>query len=416
MNRVWTVARREFLERVRSRGFILGTVALPVIALLLIGSSAFLGARGQQARRNLAVVDLSGYLASSVEARLESSGFEIETLPREALDSLDARVEAGDFHGYLILDDLTIEEGAATYRGNEPPGTITEALIRTTIVQSALAARLENTEDGRDTEGLFEGGSLDFESLTGDTDAAELKAATVAGMMGAILLYMSMLVYGTFVMRSVLEEKRNRVVEVVISSLRPWQLMLGKILGVGAVGLAQMTIWIGAFFLIALLALPNLVVMMPFLEQVSDLGRFLPGVGTVALFGAYFVLGYFLYSSLFAAVGAICSREEEAQQAQFPIVMLLIFPLILQTSSIEGNGFPWIDWAALFPFFSPILMFPRAVAGVVPAWMVVTSLVLMVLAIGGTAWLAGRIYRVGILMQGKRPTLPQILRWVRQAE
>ncbi|NNM33218.1 MAG: ABC transporter permease, partial [Gemmatimonadetes bacterium] len=393
MKRVWAVARREFLERVRSRGFVLGTVALPVIALLLIGASAFLGARGQQAQRNLALVDLSGYLAPSVEERLESSGFQVESLPRAALDSLDARVEAGDFHAYLILDDLTIEEGVAVYRGNEPPGTITEALIRTTVVQSALAARLNATDDGGGAEGLLDGGTLEFESLSGEVDADDRRVAAAAGFMGAVLLYMSMLVYGSFVMRSVLEEKRNRVVEVVISSLRPWQLMLGKILGVGAVGLAQMAVWLAAFFLIVLLALPNLVAMMPFLEELDDLGRLLPGVGTLALFGVYFLLGYFLYSSLFAAVGAICSREEEAQQAQFPIVMLLIFPLILQTSTIEGNGFPWLDWVALFPFFSPILMFPRAVAGLVPAWMVVTSLVLMVLALVGTAWVAGRIYR-----------------------
>lgn len=410
------MARREFLERVRSRGFLLGTVALPLVALLLVGLSAFLGARGQEARRNLAVVDLSGYLGPAVEERLEASGFEIELHPRSALDSLDARVEAGDFHGYLILDDLTVEEGAALYRGKEPPGAVTEALIRTTVVQSALVARLEDTEDGRGTRGLLEGGALEFESLSGEDDRADLRVAAAAGFMGAVLLYMSMLVYGTFVMRSVLEEKRNRVVEIVISSLRPWQLMLGKILGVGAVGLAQMAIWLAAFFLIVLLALPNLVAMLPFLEQMDDLARFLPGVGTLALFGVYFVLGYFLYSSLFAAVGAICSREEEAQQAQFPIVMLLVIPLILQTSTIEGNGFPWLDWVALFPFFSPILMFPRAAAGVVPGWMVFSSVVLMVLALVGTAWVAGRIYRVGILMQGKRPTLPQILRWVREAD
>ena len=416
MSRVWTVARREFLERVRSRGFVLGTIALPLIATLLLGSSAFLGARGQQARRNMALVDLSGYLAQTVETRLEASGFEVEVFPREALDSLDRRVEAGDFHGYLLLDDLTVEEGAAIYRGKEPPSTLTEALIRTTVVQSALTARLADTDDGRDTDELLGGGSLEFESLSGDTEAADMEVATVAGMVGAILLYMAMLVYGTFVMRSVLEEKRNRVVEVVISSIRPWQLMLGKILGVGAVGLAQFGIWLGAFLLIVLLALPNLVAMMPFLGELGDLSRFLPGLDVLVLFGLYFVLGYFLYSSLFAAVGAICSREEEAQQAQFPIVMLLIFPLILQTSTIEGNGFPWLDWAALFPFFAPILMFPRAVAGVVPAWMVVASLLLMVLALVGTAWIAGRIYRVGILMQGKRATLPQIIRWVREAD
>ncbi|MDH3222139.1 MAG: ABC transporter permease [Gemmatimonadota bacterium] len=416
MKPVWTVARREFLERVRSRGFIIGTVALPLVVLILIGASAALGSRGQQARRNIALVDFTGYLGERVRTGLESSGYQVEVVPRDGVDGLDGRVADGEFFGYLLLDDLTLEEGAAVFRGKEPPGTLSEGLIRATIVQSALAARLRGTGDGRDADALLRGGSLEFESTSGESSAEDLRAATIAGFVGAMLLYMSMLVYGTFVMRSVLEEKRNRVVEVVISSIRPWQLMLGKILGVGAVGLAQLTIWALAFLLILLLALPNLVAMWPLLDELGDMSRFVPGVGTVALFGTYFLLGYFLYSSLFAAVGAICTREEEAQQVQFPIIMLLVFPLILQTSTLEGNGFPWLDWAAVFPFFSPILMFPRAVAGLVPGWMVALSIVLMILALVGTAWVAGRIYRVGILMQGKRPTLPQILRWVREAD
>ena len=111
----------------------------------------------------------------------------------------------------------------------------------------------------------------------------------------------------------------------------------------------------------------------------------------------------------------MCSTEEEAGQAQFPVMMLLIVPFMMQMFSLEGSAFEWMDWAALFPFFSPILMFPRAVTGAVPWWMVALSLVFMVIAVGATAWVAGRIYRVGILMQGKRPTMRELVRWVRQA-
>ncbi len=226
---------------------------------------------------------------------------------------------------------------------------------------------------------------------------------------------MTLLVYGAQILRSVLEEKRSRVVEVVISSVQPWELMLGKILGVGAAGLTQLGIWVTSVALIATLALPMLVASFPALSDLGELSELMPGMGVVLLFGAFFILGYFLYAALFAAVGAMCSREEEAQQAQFPLVMLLVVPFLLQMTALEGPGVPGLDWIALFPFFSPILMFPRAVAGAVPTWMVVASLVLMALGVVVTAWVGGRIYRVGILMQGKRPTLPELVRWIRQA-
>ena len=416
MRRVWSVVRREYLERVRSRGFIMQTVAIPLIGIVLIGSSAALSARGQQARRELALVDLSGYLADAVQEGLEDSGYEVEVAGRGDLAALDARVEEGDLFGYLVLDDLTVEEGVAVFRGKEPLRTLSAGLVRATVVQAVLEVRLASASDtGGEVGTLLRGGTLEFESVSGDVEQEEQVAATVVGLIGTLLLYAGLLVYGSFVLRSVLEEKRNRVVEIVISSIRPGQLMLGKILGVGAVGLTQMSIWIGSFFLIALIALPSLVAFWPVLEEVGDLAQYLPGLGTVFLFGVYFVLGFLLYSGLFAAVGAICTREEEANQAQFPIMMLLVFPLILQTSAIEGAGFPWLDWAALFPFFSPILMFPRAAAGQVPPWMILASILLMVAALVATAWVAGRIYRVGILMQGKRPTVPEILRWVREA-
>lgn len=413
MTRVFPVARREYVERVRSKGFVIGTIALPVIFMVLIGISAFLNARGQQSRREIAVVDLTGLLSPRVVAGLEDAGYVVELASRSDLDTLDARVRADDLFGYLILDDLTAEEGAVVFRGKEPPRALASSLLRSAVVRGVLEVRLATAPGAGDTEALFDGGSLEFQSLDGEVDSADRTAALVAGFAGAFLLYGSMLVYGTYVLRSVLEEKRNRVVEIVISSLRPWELMLGKILGVGAVGLTQLSIWLAFVFVVAILALPNLAAAWPMLGEVGDLTPYLPGVGTLALFGVYFVLGYFLYSALFAAVGAICTREEEAQQAQFPIVMLLVIPLIIQTSALEGSEFAWADWAALFPFFSPILMFPRAVAGSVPAWMVVLSIVLMILALIGTAWVAGRIYRVGILMQGKRPTVPEILRWVR---
>ena len=216
-------------------------------------------------------------------------------------------------------------------------------------------------------------------------------------------------------MRSVLEEKTSRVVEVVISSMRPDQLMLGKILGVGAVGLTQLAIWGLAGTLIVAAGVPALLAANPALAQLSELREFLPGLRYFGLFIVFFLGGYFMYSGLYAAVGAMCNTDEEAQQAQMPVILLLVVPIIFVTQVIAEPNAPLSVALSLVPLFSPILMFARAAAGAAPLWQIGLSVVGMVVAVGVIAWVAGRIYKVGILMAGKRPTLPELFRWVREA-
>ena len=235
---------------------------------------------------------------------------------------------------------------------------------------------------------LLGGGHLSFERLGEVVSEVEEISGIATGFAGVFILYLSMLLYGQFVLRSVLDEKRNRVVEVVISALTPGRLMLGKILGVGSMGITQLGIWAACAALIGLRGVPLLAANLPEAD-LSQIVEVLPGIGALVLLLVYFILGFFLYSSLFAAVGAMCNTEEEAQQANFPVMMLIIIPFMLQMFSIGGGTFPWMDWAALFPFFSPILMYPRAVSGAVPWWMVGLSLVFMVIAVGATAWVAG---------------------------
>lgn len=418
MRSVWVVLRREYLERVRTKGFIISTLAVPLIIMGLMALSIFLGVRSEQSEREMALLDLTGTLGEQVAAELGRLGYSIELVdPSEGTETLDQRVEDNELRAYLVLDDLTTSEGAFVYRSKDTPGRLFRALAQRIVGETVLDARLANTEDPAGLRQLLGGGELEFEALdeeAADNEVADRVVPMITGFAGAMLLYMTILIYGAYVLRSVMEEKRNRVVEIVISSIRPWELMLGKIVGVGAVGLTQLGIWVLFVSLLGLLAVPAVLASVP-AANLSDLGAVLPGPGVLLLFLLFFVLGYFLYSALFATVGAMCSRDEDAQQAQFPVVMLLVVPLVLQMSSINGRGMAWIDWLALFPFFSPILMYPRAAAGAVPAWMVIASLVLMVLAVIATAWVAGRIYRVGILMQGKRPTLKELVRWVRAA-
>ncbi len=419
MKQVWIVLRREYLERVKTKGFVLSTIAIPVLMLGMIGFSAFLGLQAERSERELALIDYTGRIGEEVAERIRSYGYEVELVDRTAAqDELDQRVLDDELEGYLVIDDLTLAEGLFSYRGKGSPSALRRNLFRSAVVETALELHLSTVESASSVRMLIEGGRLDFESVVESTGGEGAEVARVRGIVtgfaGAFLLYLTMILYGQYVLRSVLDEKRNRVVEVVVSSVTPWRLMLGKVLGVGSMGLTQLAIWVGSGALLASFGVAFIAAQLSSAE-LPDFLEYLPGPGDLALLGIYFVLGYFLFAALFAAVGAMCSTEEDAQQAQFPLVMLLIVPFIMQMTTIEGGNIPWMDWVALFPFFSPVMMFPRAVAGTVPFWMVAASLALMALALVGTAWVAGRIYRVGILMQGKRPTLRELVRWVRTA-
>ncbi len=418
MRQVWIVLRREYLERVKTKGFILATIALPLLIIGMIGLSGFLGMQAARSDRHLELIDYTGQVGEEVTARVSALGYEIDQVdPATSLEEMDRRVLEDNLEGYLIIDDLTLTDGVFAYRGEDSPGSVRRAVLESVVVETILELYLSGLESGEAVRALIEGGSLEFESVAGSAESENAEVnrmvGTAVGFAGAMILYITTLLYGAYVLRAVLDEKRNRVVEVVISSVTPGRLMLGKILGVGSMGLTQMGIWGASVGLLVLFGLPLVAAILP--EGVAaELTQFLPGPGVLALFAAYFVLGYFLFASLFAAVGAMCATEEDAQQAQFPVMMLLIVPFMMQMVTIEAD-FAWMDWVALFPYFSPIMMFPRAASGAVPVWMVALSLVLMVLALMGTAWVAGRIYRVGILMQGKRPTLRELVRWVRTA-
>ena len=420
MKQVWAVVRREYVERVKTRAFILSTLGIPLLMIGAMALSIFVAVRAQGSERQIALVDSSGLLGERVAEALERAGYNVEVAdPGAGTADLDQRVLDDELEAYVVLDDLTASEAVFTYRAKESPGGTRARIMRSIIVEEVVDLRLGLLEDGESVRRLFEGGALEFEPVGIDeADAEEAEAERITGMVtgigGGIILYVMMLVYGAQMLQSVLEEKQSRVVELVISSLRPWQLMLGKIVGVGAVGLTQVAIWIGCVALLAAAALPVLITALPDLEEVGEFRQYLPSPGAVALLVVFFLLGYFLYSSLFAAVGAMCRNLQEATQAQTPLIILIVVPFVIQMSTIEGGGVAWMDWLALFPFFSPIMMYPRAVMGAVPWWMVGASIVLMALTVWGTSWVAGRIYKVGILSQGNRPNLRELVRWVRQ--
>ncbi|HKK08034.1 MAG TPA: ABC transporter permease, partial [Gemmatimonadota bacterium] len=226
------------------------------------------------------------------------------------------------------------------------------------------------------------------------------------------VLYMMFIIYGQVIVRGVLEEKTSNIVEILVSSVRPSELMLGKVVGIEAVGLTQIAIWAVTIAILSLYGLSGAAVALS--EAGIDIaGLSLPLVRIGAAFLVFYVLGFLLYASCFAAVGALVGDDQQAQQMNFPVMLLIIVPFVLAFSGVNTPDAGWLAAASLFPFFSPILMVVRITTGVAAAWEIVTSLVLVILTILGVVWAAGRIYRVGILMKGKRPTLPEMIRWVR---
>lgn len=415
MKSVPTIIAREYLQRVRTKGFVAGTIGAPILLLALVVIPPIIGANAASSSRDLAVVDRTGALAGMLAPQLEAGGFEVEIVEGdEAEEDAMERAREGDLFGVLLLDDRTLVDGSSTLRGEDSPSPLRSMAIRQAVNQSALGVRLaENPDPG--LAALMAGGDVQFESFgEGEVDDSPGLGDYATGFVGAFFMYFVLLIYGTMVLRAVLEEKTGRIAEVILSSVRPWELMLGKVVGVGAVGLTQLLVWVVSAVLILSTGLPAALPFVGDLDMLGDLTGYLPSFWVLAFFLVCFVLGYFMYSSLYAAVGAMCSTEEEAQQAQMPVMMLIIAPFVIMMPVLDSPDTLFAQLSSLFPFFTPIVMFGRVAVSSVPLWEIGVSIVGMALAVLATSWVAGRIYRVGILMQGKRPTIPELWRWIRE--
>ena len=411
---VWAVIRREYLQRVRSKWFIAATVGGPVVMAGLIFVPAWLAVQSDRNEFNLAVVDGTGVLYGELAPRLERGGFEVEEARWHAdvVTDLRGRASEGEIGGFIMVDELTLETGEAIYYSMDVPSALRQVTVQTSVARAALEYQLR--QQGVDAEALLGGGELQVEVISeAGSDISEPQFAIA--YIGAFLLYMVILLYAVSVMRATLEEKTSRIVEVIISSMKPSELMLGKIMGVCAVSLTQMAIWIGAAIALFAGAIPMMIAARPELANLENLRQVVPGAGLMLLFLGFFLFGFLMYSGLYAAVGAMCNSDEEAQQAQFPMIMLLVVPIVMVTPVIQAPNTPMATGLSLFPLFSPILMWARVSGGGVPVWQVALSFVLMAVMVWVIAWIAGRIYKVGILMSGKRPTLPELWRWVREA-
>lgn len=413
MRNILLIARREYQEQIRSRAFKLSTIGLPAALGLVLGIS-YLSSLGLGAHKHLAVASNDAALAHQVRVRLTASkdSKAVVDVVAPATEADRARlmdeVRARSIDGLLWIDAHADPVPSITYVSPSAGDFMTTARLKDNLDNSLVSEKLTGGGMKQDeADELIKGVSIDSYQMrrNGELVKSNAMASFWKGYAMALLLTLSTMIYGLNVARSIIQEKTSRVFEVMLATVKPSDMLAGKLAGAGAVGLTQIAIWLVAGAVI--LGTP--------IATAALTGNFAIHFSWVecALFPIYFLLGFLLFSSLFAGLAATCETEQELQM-YMPLAAAptwLSFSMILLI--INDSNSVWSVAASFFPPTAPIVMFLRMASQQPPAWQFAVSIGLMLLAIWATLWVSSRLYRVGILMYGKRATLPELMRWLR---
>jgi ABC-2 type transport system permease protein len=427
MSEVMTVFRREFLERVRSKAFVIGTILFPVFMAAMWIIPAKMGGGG--GTRHLVVVDQApGGVGQAVVQLLtapapagadddERVTFVVDRVaqPLEQVKAgLIGRVQRKEIDGYLYLPPDVVQTSQAQYRARNVANFAVLSAVQRAATQAVQAARLQAAGlDGAQVASLVKRVEVGTGRITDKGEEGGSATSTFfLGYIVGFLVYLMILLYGMNVLRSVLEEKTNKISEVIVSSMKASHLMLGKILGVGAVALLQVAIW-GAMMGFTMSRSDTLTKRFGMPPGALDVVH-VPVLTLVGVLG-FFVLGFLLYAALYAALGAAVNSEQEAQQFQMAVMMPLIIPMALVFRIVSDPLGPVATVLGLIPFTSPVTMAMRLASAPVPPVQIIASLALLAATVLAVAWVAGKIYRVGILSTGKKPTLKELGQWLRMA-
>jgi len=420
MHKILLIIKREYLTRVRKRTFIIGTILFPVLYLLLIFGTSYLANKNKE-DLHVAIIDETGYFSENLVAKINkedtTNKLTLIKMPKEAFDK---EFDSSGFDGYVVIP------ASANWKKMDSLRLITHQTFGLGATQP-MEAKLNKIWDQvkYDSLGIDSAKNeiLMTSKLTVKLDnvknrSADAGAATIIGYVCGFLMYIILLLYGSQVMMGVTEEKTNRIAEVVVSSVKPFQLMLGKIIGIGMVALTQFMIWIAFVFLIYNLGSFSGNNASSMSMAVGNIQKVFTSVHIFLVVGCfifYLLAGFFFYSSLYAAIGSAINEDmREAQSLSFPITMLVIFSVALMTPAISNPSSPLAVWTSIIPFSSPIVMMARIPFGVpntVPWWQLGLSMILLVAGFIFTTWFAARIYRTGILMYGKKPSWKEMIKW-----
>jgi ABC-2 type transport system permease protein len=420
---IWLIIRREFRERVASRSFLIGTLIFPLIMVGLILLPRLIGSRGTE--RTLVMVNdgpegVGSAFAVALGAAPSSADenrYKVVPVPGpydRVRDSLNARVEKKEIDGYVVLPADVLKTGTIMFRARNVGSFAVMRDLRTAGTRAVLSERLKTAGINlAAVAAMIAPVRVDEAKITARGEERGGALSTfLAAYVVAFLIYLMTTLYGVAVMRSVLEEKTNRIAEVLMSTIRAPHLIAGKIVGVSSAAVAQVLIWIVIMTIVVSqsrrlgprFALPDSVLQALQVEPLTGVLLFL-----------FFLLGFFLYASVFAIVGASVTSEQEAQSVQFIALLPLISPLLFLESILNAPLGPTATTLGMVPFTAPIAMPMRMASTPVPGVEIVASLALLLCGIAAVAWVAGKVYRVGILSTGKRPSLGELARWVRSA-
>jgi ABC-2 type transport system permease protein len=416
MRNILLIARREYLEQVRGRAFRMTTVGLPGVFALILGVG-YLSSLGLGANRHMAVVASDPALANEIRDQLvgdKEAKARIDVIaqptPQERAQ-LVREVQAEQLDGLLWVDSAPGKIPIGTFVSQSSGDFITAARLKSALTHAVLDERLTGAgmkQSEADT--LVDGVALDTLQVKKDGSLVKTnaEASLWKGYVMAFLLSMTTMIYGMNVARSIIQEKTSRIFEVMLAIAKPGDMLAGKLIGVGAVGLTQIAIWLAAGAVILVSPLAAAIMTGEFAMRFTWT--------EALLFPVYFVLGYLLYSSLFAGLAATCETEQELQM-YMPLAAAptwLSFALILLVIN-DSNSF-WSVAASFFPPTAPVIMFLRMASEIPPLWQLAVSIGLLILSVWVVLWFSARLYRVGILMYGKRATLPELMRWLRYSE
>jgi ABC-2 type transport system permease protein len=432
MHNILIIAKREYLERVRSRSFVIMTLFIPALMFGVSVVPTLLANRGSNETKSMIVVssdrETAELIRSSIEQQQDqqktdsnpaSSVGKKRSLPpthftvqvstnatQAERDALTEKVKQKQLDGFLWATPDAIAARKLDFVTRDTSSFIDNSVLGQTISDAVIHQSLKSKGlKDADIESALQAVKVEAVSPLGK-GAPNPQIMFIATLGLVMVMYMTVLLYGINVMRSILEEKTSRIMEVMLSTASAKEMMAGKILGVGAVGLTQVGIWAlaaGIYFAGIIVAAAG-----------SIKGVMSPAL--LIYFVVYFLLGYILYSTLCAAVGSMVNSEQEAQQMQFLVMMPMILSVIFIVNIFQHPAGPLAVFGSLFPFTAPLVMFSRiAMQPETPVWQIGTSIALMVATIYAMVWLCGRIYRVGILMYGKKPNLPEIMKWIKYA-
>lgn len=443
MNKLKLIIKREYLAKVRNKSFVIMTFLSPILMVGMIVLIAYLTKINDNERHVITVLNESDYFSNDFTSTPGTSFLEFTDISLQ--QAKDSTISLGYYGLLFIPDEKDLEKvaGRSFFFSKDAPSSSVLDMLEDTFQDRLRQRRLQDlgvsAEDFAAMDNKFEINTSTFEGQQNLKGINEIKAF-IGGAFGYLIM-MFIIIYGGFVMRSVIEEKTSRIIEVIISSVKPFQLMLGKIIGTSLAGITQFAIWTISGLLLMLVAFAIFDIDPTVLTAGESMGSGMgmaspipnpnqtmqlyaqelfeiPWLMLICFFVVYFVLGYLIYSSIYAAIGAAVDNETDTQQFIFPIILPLMLAIYVGFFSVFNNPHgPIAVGFSLFPLTSPIVMLMRLPGGIgeggVPIWQLATSIFLLIVTFIGIVWLAAKIYRVGILMYGKKPSYKELFKWLK---